>query len=274
MCGIAAFFARESVPDYKVIDTLCKGMMMRGNDGFGICWIHNHGGVRKIVLNHKSAKNYTNSENIDIVKNHIYPQMNIGDVLIAIQRASPETEGNTDPSRIQETMQPIWSKEDGLVVCHNGAVMRRIHQELIDWSKESGEYTFKTDIDSESILASIVKFKRNCKNAFEYLSGGFAAIIFDEQKDCLIVANDHMQIAHSCLRGTGFFLHSELDTLKEIIFDITKCAKDGVNIWEMWYAHYLDGGAIREIDLQSGFMKKVAYTPRYIVGNSFDSSIK
>jgi hypothetical protein len=40
--------------------------------------------------------------------------------------------------------------------------------------------------------------------------------------------------------------------------------KDGVNIWENFYHHFLSGGAIRQIDLDSGMMIKQAYTPRYI----------
>jgi glutamine phosphoribosylpyrophosphate amidotransferase len=273
MCGISGFFARESVPDFKVIDTLFKGMMNRGNDGFGFCWIHKGKDGRKIELVHKSSKNYTDSENIKVVKN-VYGQMNIGDVLIGIQRASPETEPSTDPDKIQETMQPIWSEENGLCVVPNGAVMRRIHQELIDWSVKSGEYKFKTEIDSESILCSYVKHRRNMKNTMEYLSGGFAAIMFDEQKDSLIVANDHMQISHGYIRGIGFFLHSENDVIGQVIYDDLGVTRDGVNIWELYYHHPLDGSAIREIDLQSGFMRKTKYTPRYIVGNTFDSSVK
>jgi hypothetical protein len=98
--------------------------------------------------------------------------------------------------------------------------------------------------------------------------------MFDEQKDSLIVANDHMQISHGYVRGLGFMLHSENDVIGQVIYDDLGVTRDGVNIWEMYYHHPLDGGAIREIDLQSGFMRKTKYTPRYIVGNSFDSSIK
>jgi glucosamine 6-phosphate synthetase-like amidotransferase/phosphosugar isomerase protein len=275
MCGITAYFARESVPDFKVIDTLFKGMMKRGMDGFGVCWIHNDKKAgRKIKLVHKSAKNYTDQENIDLVKNNIYPQMNIGDVLIAIQRAAPETEGATDSKRIQETMQPIWIEEDGLCCIHNGAVSNRIHRELQEWAKISGEYKFKTEIDSESIIAAYCKYKRNMKNAMEYLSGGFALIMYDQQKDSLIVVNDHMQIAHGYIRGLGFMLHSDNDIIGEVIQDVTGMNRDGVFLWESHYHHFLDGGAIREIDLQSGFMSKTKYTPRYIVGNTFDSSVK
>jgi len=273
MCGISAFFARESVPDFEVLDTLFKGMMSRGQDGFGLCWIHNYkNDGRKIQMVHRSGKNYDDSSNIDIVKT-IRHQMNIGDVLIGIQRAAPETESLTDPNRLKQTMQPIYSADNRLVCVHNGSVSGRTHNELREWSKTSGEYVFRTEIDSESIIAATVRFRRNMKDVFQYLSGGFAVIMYDEIKDCLYVVNDHMQIAHSYSRVVGgFMLHSELGPLENVLGKYHGVLKDGVNIWENYYHHFLDGHAIRKIDLQSGCMSKQSYTPRYIVGNTFDTS--
>lgn len=274
MCGISAIFMRESVPDLKVINTLFEGMMARGNNGFGFAWIRNSpNGGRRIQKVFKSHLNYDDI-NITGGMSALYQEFGIGDVLIGIQRAAPETEGPTDPKRIDQTMQPIHCEEKQLVVVHNGAVMRRIHQELRCWASSSnGAYKFKTDIDSESIIASYIKHGRNMKNAMEYLSGGFATLLYDESKDSLIVANDHMQIAHAYIRGLGFLLHSDNDVLGKIIYDQLGASRDGMFIWENFYHHYLDGGAIREIDLQSGFMRKTKYTPRYIVGGSFDSGV-
>lgn len=274
MCGISAFFARESIPDFSVIDKLFSDMQKRGCDGFGCTWIRNINGKRIIDLTYRNIKNYSDPECKKKIKDEIYPQLKIGDVLIGIQRAAPETEVATDVNRIEKTLQPVVNKNHGLVVVHNGACSRRIEDELRQWSIKTREYKFHTDIDSESILCAIVKYQRNLKNAFEYLSGGFAVIGFDEQKDSLFVANDHMQIAHGYIRGIGFFLHSDNETLTDIIFDITKCKRNGICIWETFYNHFLDGHAIREIDLQSGFMTKTKYTPRYIVGDTFDSSKK
>lgn len=274
MCGISAFFARESIPDFSVIDKLFSDMQKRGSDGFGCTWIRNINGKRTIDLTYRNVKNYSDPECKKKIKDEIYPQLKIGDILIGIQRASPETESATDVNRIEKTLQPVVNKNHGLVIVHNGAVSRRIDDELRSWSIKTREYKFKTDIDSEAILCSIVKYQRNLKNAFEYLSGGFAVIGFDEQKDSLFVANDHMQIAHGYIRGIGFFLHSDCDTIGKIIQDVTGMNRDGVFIWESHYHHFLDGHAIREIDLQSGFMKKIKYNPRYIVGDTFDSSKK
>jgi len=184
-------------------------------------------------------------------------------LLIAISRASPETEPETDIKRLEQTLQPIVSREHGLTVVHNGAVSQKIYNDIMALAKEQG-YEKSTDIDSEAIIASYLVHGRNMKDAMEYLSGGFAFLLFDEQKDMLYVVNDHMQIAHSYIRGLGFFLHSDNDAIGQLIHDYLGATRDGMFIWENFYHHYLDGHAIREIDLQSGFMRKEKYTPRYM----------
>ncbi len=263
MCGLMGFFARESRIDYKHLDTMFKGTENRGQDGFGFVIIKNKDGERDISRSFRDHRKYSDCK--DLVKS-VYDKnpLNIGDVIIAISRAAPETEGNTNKNELDATMQPIVNDDHGLVVIHNGAVMQRICNELKQWAEDTGEYTFTTDIDSEAILCSYVKHQRNIKDTMEYLSGGFAFILYDQKKDCLYVVNDHMQMNHSYLKQVGFFLHSDLDPLRKIIFEVTGCRKDGVNLWEMWYCHPLSGHAIRCIDLQSGFMSKQSYTPRYI----------
>lgn len=270
MCGITAFFSRESRIDLKHLDTLFTACETRGQDGFGFLTIKNSPQGRSIGYCFKDHRPY--HEIRDLVLQMIQEQnLSIGSVIIGIARAAPETEGNTNKDRIDETMQPIINKYHNIAVVHNGAVSGKIYNELRDWAATSGEYKFTTDIDSEAILASYIKHQRNMKDAFEYLSGGFACIVYDQMMDMLYVVNDHMQIAHGYIKGLGFFLCSELDALRKVILDVTGCRKDGVNIWECYYAHYLDGGAIRQIDLQSGFMRKINYTPRYIVGSTFDT---
>ena len=101
------------------------------------------------------------------------------------------------------------------------------------------------------------------KDAMEYLSGGFASIVYDQHKDMLYTIVDFKPLAHAYVKGLGFFLHSDVDCLRELIYDYTGCNRDGEFVWESWYGHYLSPG-IREIDLQSGFMRKVKYSPRFI----------
>ena len=273
MCGITGFFSRESRIDQKHLDTLFMGCEQRGQDGFGFVTIKNTPIGRKIDFVFKDHRPY--HEIKDLVMQRIQEQnLPIGSVIIAIARAAPETEGNTDVNRINETMQPIVSKEHGLVVVHNGAVSGRIQRELKEWSEQSGEYKFTTDIDSECLIANYIKHKRNMKNCMQSISGGFAIIMYDQNKDILYVVNDHMQISHGYIRGLGFFLHSNNEDIGKVIHDYLGATRDGMFLWENFYHHPLDGHAIREIDLQSGFMRKEKYTVRYIVGDIFDTMTK
>lgn len=274
MCGITGFWARESIPEYKYIDRLFLGAEQRGQDGFGCIIIRNNAfnpwqlteqrTLRKEFV-YRSEKPYSEiRDEFKVWFDRINPS--VGSVILGIARAAPETEVITDKANLHDTMQPIV--ENGIALIHNGAVSRRVYNELKD------SYEYKTKIDSEAIIAAYIKFKRDPVKAFEYLSGGFATIFYDSVKDMLYVVNDHMPIAHGYLKGVGFFLHSDVDVIRSIIFDMTGCRKDGVCVWEMYYAHYLDGGAVRQIDLDSGFMCKMKYTPRYIVGDTFDSTKK
>ncbi len=273
MCGITAFFARESKIDYKHLDMLFKGAEKRGQDGFGFVIIKRDietkqtgPGIRRIHCEFKSHQPYSRCN--DLVWNAIRDaEFGIGDLIIAIARAAPETEPASDPKRVNETVQPIINMDEGLVVVHNGAVSQKLYNEMLNWAAEHEEYDFETVIDSEAIAAAYIKYGGNMKDAMEYLSGGFAAILYDELKDMLYVINDFKPIAHGYVRGLGFFLHSDLDVLREIIFDITGCARDGVNMWECYYAHYLSGGRIKQIDLQSGFIQNIKYSPRYMTQN-------
>jgi len=263
MCGISAFFARESVPDYKYLDTLFTWGEKRGQDGFGIIIIPRR--EQYPMQKHVSLKPYSQCK--DKVKTFVEEHIGIGSLVIAISRAAPETE---PPSNTTAILQPIVNWD--CVVAHNGAVSNKIHRELQGWADQSGKYKFVTKNDSESIIASYVMHNRNMKEAMEYLSGGFAALLYDKRKDMLYVVNDFKPLAHGYIRGLGFFLASDNDCLREIIEGYTGAPRDGMFLWEMWYAHYLSGYAIREIDMPSGFMRKVSYSPRFIVGNTFDSN--
>lgn len=259
MCGIAAFFARESSIDLKHLDTLFKWSEKRGQDGFGFVLIRPENGKRKIDLTFRDHRKYSECRN-DVLRTLKQTGIEIGDLVIAISRAAPETEPATDPNKIDKTLQPIINEEEGVVVVHNGAVSNSILQTL----KDEGNYEFNTDIDSEAIIASYIRHNRNIKDTFEFLSGGFAVILYDERKDTLYTINDFKPIAHGYVRGLGYFLASDDNAIGEIIQDITGCARDGVAMWETWYRHPLRGQRIQEIDLDSGFIRKINYSPRFI----------
>jgi 7-cyano-7-deazaguanine synthase len=48
---------------------------------------------------------------------------------------------------------------------------------------------------------------------------------------------------------------------------ITGATRDGMNVWESWYHHYLPGYTIIETDLDSGFQNQTKYTPRFLHPN-------
>jgi asparagine synthetase B (glutamine-hydrolysing) len=263
MCGIATFFARESVPDYKYFDTIFHWSEKRGHDGFGVVII-----PRK---NNKKPESYYSLCSYSTckmeVRKFIEENIDVGSLVIAISRAAPETE---PPSSHIKILQPI--KNSNCVLAHNGAVSNKIHRELQQWASQSNEYKFKTENDSESIIAAYTKYKWNMKNAMEYLSGGFAFVMYDNMKDMLYVVNDFKPLAHGYIRGVGFFITSDNDAIGEVLYDHLGVSRDGMFLWENYYHHYLSGYAIREIDLQSGFMRKQSYSPRFKVGNTFDSN--
>lgn len=263
MCGLSGFFARESVPDYKYLHKLFLDGQNRGEDGFGLVIIKRkpNQDVGSISLTTVGCYYDKRKEFESFVNNNL----EVGDLLLAINRAAPEQE----PPTSLDNIQPINSDEFCLV--HNGSVSNIIHQTLLNDSEL--DYTFKTEIDSESIIASYVKHNRNIKDAMEYISGGVSAMLYDYKKDCLYLINDFKPLAQGYIRGYGYFLASNNDTIGDIIEDITGCTRDGICLWENYYHHYLSGGRIKEIDLDSGFVKNIKYQPRYITQN-WDSNYK
>ena len=227
MCGIAAFFARESAISYNHLDTLFSWSEKRGKDGFGFVMIRKDDqGHRQIFSEYRNSKPY--SECKDEVKKSIemVNGIQLGDLIIAISRAAPETEGKTDSADLISSMQPIYSEDHDLVVVHNGAVSNSILQNLKNTSDVFG-YKFHTNIDSEAILAAYVLKQRNMKDAMELLSGGFAAIMYDERKDMMYTIVDFKPLAHAYIKGLGFLLHSDVGCLREIIYNYTGCNRDG-----------------------------------------------
>lgn len=267
MCGISMFFARESVPDYDILDTMFTWGEKRGVDGFGICVVKLNGRVYKLSSTSKyssmkkSVKDFLHNKEV---------RFSVGDVLIAISRALPETE---PPTSIKNN-QPIVTKNHRIALVHNGAVSRSVYKDLRVWSQRNPDkYIFETSIDSEAIIASYIKHDYNIKEAMEYISGGFASIMVDALKRKIYLITDFKPLAHSYIRGVGYFVASDNDCLREIVQKITHAPRDGMNLWEDWYAHYLRGGRIKEIDIDSGMTRTISYRPRYIT-QSWDSSSK
>lgn len=277
MCGIAGMFDRGSSFSLRVRDKIAQQTEKRGQNGFGMVHIRRSipNAVEKYSI-FRSDKNYSELTDAEEKKWNFWRDRlsfagslvpTKGDVTLMISRASPETECQTDASKIDTTMQPIVNVKEDIVLVHNGAISNKIRDQLGKY------YDYQTDIDSEAIIASYVHFGRNIKDAMEFICGGVAALMYDGQKDVLYAINDFKPLAVGYLRGDGLLLSSTKEAIDEIIEDKYDVKRNGICCWESFYSNYLPGGFIHEIDLQSGIISDIQYSPRYMT-NVWDSNKK
>lgn len=277
MCGIAGMFDRGSSFSLRVRDKIAQQTEKRGQNGFGM--VH----IRRSIPNasekysvFRSDKNYSELTDTENKKWNFWRDRlsfagslvsTRGDLTLMISRASPETECQTDASKLDITMQPIVNVEEDLVLVHNGAISNKIRDQL------GKTYNYQTNIDSEAIIASYLKFGRNIKYAMEFICGGVAALLYDGKKDVLYAINDFKPLAVGYLRGDGLILSSTKESIDECIEDKYDVKRNGICCWESFYSNYLPGGFIHEIDLQSGIISDIQYSPRYMT-NVWDSNKK
>ncbi len=245
MCGIAGYWAKEANLSHDQWKILVEGAFSRGQDGIGIVVINKEG----IVFDYKEEG--FNKTTIDSASSFLYSRVKVGSIALLLCRATPETEKETTFSMLQ----PIIN--DDLYLVHNGGVTESIRDEI-------GEFPYTTDIDSEMILACYRKNSNNMKQCMEKLVGSFSFIMFDKRKNKLYAVTSFNPLAHMYIRGYGYFLHSDNDFLSKLLFSLTGQTQDGVNVWESWYHHYIDGYTIVETDIQSGFQFKQKYSPRFL----------
>lgn len=276
MCGIAGMFDRESSFSLRVRDFMARSTEKRGKDGFGCVHIdRNYNEPNKKYNIFKSDLPYSKlTENEDdkwnLWKRILYSNditSTRGCLTLMISRAAPETEGVTDASDLESTMQPIIDYDNDLVLIHNGAISNKIHDQL------SNGYKYHTNIDSEAIIAAYVRFGRNIKDAMEFICGGVAALLYDGKKDVLYMINDFKPIAVGYMRGDGLLINSIKEDIDECISEKYDIKRNGVCCWESFYSNYLPGNYIHEIDLQSGIISDIPYSPRYMT-NVWDSNEK
>lgn len=264
MCGLAFYFARESVPDIEHFDTLFKWAEKRGPDGFGVTIVKRNTSESSLVTKEFSTIESYSAKSDEILK-HVEDNLDVGDILLAIGRAAPEQE----PPTSERNMQPIST--GNCILIHNGSVCKKVYDEVMGQREKENTAENVSDIDSEAIIHAYIQANRNIKKAMERISGGVAAIVYDHIKDMVYMISDFKPLAQAYIKGCGYFLASDNDCLGEIIEDITSCRRDGVCTWENFYHHYLSGARIKELDLDSGFIKNIKYRPRYIT-QKWDSS--
>jgi len=255
MCGIVSYWSKESVLSRKDYDILFTGAEQRGQDGIGICIVDLK--TTKHV-SYKMTKTY--SECKENVLDFIVMNMKVNNLLLGICRATPETE----PITSIEQLQPII--KDGLYLIHNGGVTESV---VKDW-----DCKLTTSIDSEYIIEAYKKYGNNMKNAMENISGSFAFVLYDSKKDKLFSVTSFNPLAHMYSRGYGYFLSSDNNTLENVLQNMTNQSSDGVNVWESWYHHYLQGYSIIETDIQSGFQSNYSYEPMFLYPNEIKEKPK
>ena len=86
----------------------------------------------------------------------------------------------------QSGRQPLFSKDDNLVLAVNGEIYN--HQEL---RKTTPEYEFLTHSDCEVILSL---YRKKGINFIEDLNGIFAFALYDKETNTYLIARDHIGI--------------------------------------------------------------------------------
>lgn len=105
--------------------------------------------------------------------------------------------------------QPMYSDDENLVIIFNGEIYN--FKEL---KKELKDYLFKTDSDTEVILASYKKWGKDCVKKF---NGIFAFAIWDKKTKELFVVRDQMGIKplYYFWDGKKFIFSSEIKAILE-----------------------------------------------------------
>ncbi len=127
-----------------------------------------------------------------------------GNTILAHERLSI-----VDP---QSGGQPLYSKDGNLVLAVNGEIYnhQKIRKELAD------KYEFQTESDCEVILAL---YQEKGVDFIEELNGIFAFALYDKQKDCFLIARDHMGVIplyQGWDKNGYYYVASELKALEGV----------------------------------------------------------
>ncbi len=253
MSGIGGFFSREEGVDINILNLIFQEGSRRGVDGGG--WVLLNDGK---YINHKKYENVAFSDISTDIK-----ETKIKDLILFFNRASAETDAEISENQLEESMQPLILKNDGLYLVNSGTVSNFIVNEL------QKEFDFISNIDSEAILRAYLKFNRDMKKTMEYLSGGFAFLMFDSIKKKLYAVCSHSPLYTGYVRGKGLFYSSTSNGVFSVISKLKniEIKKNTINLWEDYYAHRISEYTIQEIDIDSGMVNEYSFEPRYVTNN-------
>jgi len=243
MCGIAFYWAREAILSAGEYRIMLEGALKRGQDGVGYAIYNKFTRYTESWEHHQFIKNQI----VEGIRGSMYKDNSF----MLFCRATPETEKLTN----NKMLQPIIS--NGNILVHNGGVTESIR-------KEFKNYEYSTEIDSEIILAAYEDSGCNMKVAMERLSGSFAFILIDSNKNKMFAVTSFNPLAHMYIKGYGYFIHSDNEVLQEVLESLTGSTRDSMNVWESWYHHYLPPYSITETDFDSGAQVQTKYKPRFI----------
>lgn len=248
MCGIGAFFARESVPDFKsIMKPMCNAYLDYNN--------RRH--IDSIIIRPVRPD--------DIGNKNIKPSIIEWDCDHNIQT---EIEGN-----YWESFEMFFSdnmKVGDLLIFGIGTEVRYFKDEQIVIANNSSNVRTFKDPKVNTLEYLVELYKKNQRDMKRTLEAcdqcDINLLASDIKKMNLMSANDGhagIQMCHAYIKGIGFMLHQNMVCLRNIIHDFTDCSQDAVNLWETWYGHPLEGEVIRETDLESGSMRKIKFNPKW-----------
>lgn len=112
----------------------------------------------------------------------------------------------------QSGRQPLYSKDKNLILAVNGEIYN--HQEIR--KRYESTYEFQTHSDCEVILPL---YRDKGPDFLEEMNGIFAFALYDREKDCYLIARDHIGIIPLYMgwdQFGNFFVASELKALEGI----------------------------------------------------------
>lgn len=167
-----------------------------------------------------------------------------GDIVIWNCRARPMTEVDSTDA---DSVQPIVFEDYGLVMSHNGVVANDTENSI----------ERRTPLDSEIFLHKYIETGSDTKRAVEQLIGGSAYIMYDDDRDMLIVVRDYQPLGKAYLRGLGYMVMSDVAEFAPILGPMD------VAVWEYFYYSDLAPYQINEIDIDSGCITVKDFEPQF-----------